>query len=98
SDNDLHLVIEDGNKRTMIVEIPDPNCPEVKKSEFYEDIQTARRVFLESQNYYQNYRWNITGILFIDKQHTKPPTGSAENNIELHPIIGLEKIGKKFNY
>jgi hypothetical protein len=89
SDNDIHLVIEDGNKRTMIAEIPDPKCPDAKHSDFISDYRKARTTFLRYQDVYHTRRFDITGVLFIDKKHAKSPTGNASNNIELHPVINI---------
>lgn len=90
-DNDIHIVIEDGQGGHMIAEIPDPKCPDAKKSQFRKDFKQAQKTFLKYQNVYDRYRFDITGVLFIDKKHAKNPTGNAANNIELHPVIGLRK-------
>jgi hypothetical protein len=95
SDNDIHIVIEDGRKHTMIAEIPDTRCKDARKSEFLSDFRKARKTFLKYQNVYTNYKFDITGVLFVDKKHSKSPTGNAKNNIELHPVIDL-KVRKKF--
>ncbi len=95
SDNDIHLAIEDGAGHHMVAEIPDPKCAEAKKSDFYKEYKKVRTTFLKYQNVYDHYRFDITGVLFIDKKHPKPPIGNADNNIELHPVIGL-KIADKF--
>jgi len=95
SDNDIHLAIEDGAGHHMVAEIPDPKCAEAKKSDFYKDYKKVRTTFLKYQNVYNHYRFNITGVLFVDKKHPKPPVGNASNNVELHPVIGLT-IADKF--
>jgi hypothetical protein len=89
-DNDFHLVIEDGHGHTMVAEIPDPACPEAKKSEFNSEFKAARKTFLKYQNVYNHYRFDITGVRFIDKKHSKPPIGNWKNNVELHPVINLQ--------
>jgi hypothetical protein len=89
-DDDIHLVIEDGHHHHMIAEIPDPTCPDAKQSDFITNFKKARTTFLKYQSNYNHYRFNITGVLFIDKKHPNPPTGDNENNIELHPVIKLE--------
>jgi hypothetical protein len=94
SDNDIHLVIEDGEKHTMIAEIPDTKCKDARKSEFIEDFRKARKTFLKFQNVYNHRKFDITGVLFVDKEHSKPPTGNAKNNIELHPVIDLKSVSK----
>lgn len=90
SDNDIHLVIEDGDKHSMVAELPDTKCKDARHSEFIEDFRKARKTFLKYQHVYNQYRFDITGVLFIDKKHAKNPTGNASNNIELHPVIELK--------
>jgi hypothetical protein len=91
ADNDLHIVIEDGKGGHMIAEIPDPQCPDAKKSQFIKRFKEAQQVFLKYQNVYDRYRFDITGVLFVDKKHSMNPTGNASNNIELHPVIHLQE-------
>lgn len=95
ADNDIHLVIEDGHGGHMIAEIPDPKCPDAKKSQFKNQFKEAQKTFLKYQNVYNHYRFDITGVRFIDKKHAKNPTGNAANNIELHPVIQL-KMSSQF--
>src|SRR4030095_6538379 len=89
NDNDIHLVIEDGKGNHMIAEIPDSKCSDAKKSDYIKDYRKARKTFLKYQKTFDHYRFDITGVLFIDKKHSKPPTGNADNCIELHPVIEL---------
>jgi hypothetical protein len=93
-DNDIHLVIEDGNEHSMVAEIPDPACEMAGGSDFALNYKDARQTFLDNKLIYQNYRWTISGILFIDKKHSVSPIGNADNNIELHPVISLERGNK----
>jgi len=93
-DNDIHIVIEDGQKNTMIAEIPDTKCKDAKSSEFVDDFRKARKTFLKYQNVYNHYKFDITGVLFVDKKHSKPPTGNGKNNVELHPVIDLKATTK----
>ena len=93
-DNDIHIVIEDGQKHTMIAEIPDTKCKDAKSSEFVDDFRNARKNFLKYQNVYNHYKFDITGVLFVDKKHSKPPTGNGKNNVELHPVIDLKATTK----
>jgi hypothetical protein len=94
SDNDIHIVIEDGKKNHMIAEIPDPKCPDAKRSDYINDYKLARKTMLEHKNDYNHYRFDITGVLFKDKKHPKSPTGNADNCIELHPVVKLTPKGK----
>jgi hypothetical protein len=92
NDNDIHLVIEDGNKSTMIAEIPDVDCEITERSRFAKRIAAARKTFIRYQHTYHKYRFDITGVFFKDKSHGQ--TGRAPNNVELHPVISLTKVEK----
>ncbi len=92
NDNDIHLVIEDGKKNTLIAEIPDIDCDISEDSRFAKKIQHARNTLLRYQDTYQNYFFDITGVFFNDKSHGQ--TGKAPNDVELHPVIALRKVKK----
>lgn len=94
NDNDLHLVIEDGDGNHMIAEIPDATCPQAKKSDWSGYFEDARATMLKYANNYRHYMFTITGILFVDKKHGQ--TGRAPNNIEIHPVLEIKKE-KKIN-
>ena len=93
-DNDLHLVIEDGNKHTMIAEIPDANCLDAMNSPFLNSFVETRQTMMKYANNYRHYMFTITGVLFVDKSHGQ--TGKSPNNIEIHPILEIKKE-KKIN-
>jgi hypothetical protein len=90
NDNDIHLVIEDGQGHTMIAEIPDIDCDISEDSRFADKIAKARDTFVRYQDTYQNYFFDITGVFFKDKPHGQ--TGRAPNDVELHPVINLRKV------
>lgn len=90
NDNDIHLVIEDGDRKnphTMIAEIPDPRCPDAKKSEWSGNFEEVRDLFLDHATNYRHFLFTVTGVLFVDKAHGQ--TGRAPNSVELHPITEL---------
>jgi hypothetical protein len=87
NDNDLHLVIEDGKGHHMIAEIPDPTCPDAKKSDWSGEIEQSRNEMLKHGNNYRHFLFTVTGVLFVDKAHGQ--TGRADNNVEIHPILKL---------
>jgi hypothetical protein len=89
NDNDLHIVIEDGKGNHMIAEIPDPKCPDAKRSDWSENFNQARNTLLEFSSNYRHFLFTIKGVLFVDKSHGQ--TGKADNNVELHPVIELIK-------
>jgi len=94
ADDDIHLVIEDGHRHHMVAEIPDPKCSDAKHSEYIKDFRAARDTFLAHQDNYNHFRFNITAVLFIDKEHSKSPEGNNDNNVELHPVIKLQTTTK----
>jgi hypothetical protein len=94
NDNDLHLVIEDGKGHHMIAEIPDPTCPDAKKSNWIGGIEESRDEMLKHANNYRHFMFTISGVLFVDKAHGQ--TGRADNNLEIHPILKL-KTEKQIN-
>jgi hypothetical protein len=96
SDNDIHLVVEDGKGNHMIAEIPYADCQMTRDSEHAAEFQKARETFLRYQDTYLHYRFNITGVLFIDKKHSTAPTGNNKNNVELHPVLKLTRVPKSY--
>lgn len=89
NDNDLHLVIEDGEKRTIIAEIPDTRCSQAKNSPWVEFFRDSRATMMKHRNNYRHFMFTVTGVLFVDKSHGQ--TGRAPNNVELHPILEIKK-------
>jgi hypothetical protein len=94
NDNDLHLVIEDGDKNTMIAEIPDPQCPEAANSQWAQSFADAKQTIESFSNNYRHFLFTVTGVLFVDKAHGQ--TGKAVNNVEIHPVLEIKKE-KKIN-
>lgn len=92
NDNDIHLVIEDGHRHTLIAEIPDTNCKISEDSRFKKQIDASRKTFMRYQDNYDKYIFDITGVFFRDKPHGQ--TGKAPNDVELHPVIRLTKVKK----
>ena len=90
SDKDYHLVIKDGAGRTMIIEIPDPNC--VSGSAFGTGISRARGQFdarFTATTTMKSTTTPVTikGIGFWDYLHGQ--TGVAPNGIEVHPVLNI---------
>ncbi|HWY13229.1 MAG TPA: hypothetical protein VN026_17995 [Bacteroidia bacterium] len=95
ADSDIHIVACDLNNKniTMICEIPNPNCPQVKKSPYLKNIIEARKIFLsfkKTAHSIQEGTYILTGVCFYDKLHGQ--TGLAPNGIELHPLLNIKKI------
>jgi hypothetical protein len=100
ADHDIHLVIAQPGHRThrMIVELPDPNCPGVTSSIRRARIAKARAAFVKAcgmpaaspQPLLRLHGTaTITGVGFVDVEHSRPQAGVAPNDIELHPVLGF---------
>ena len=90
-DSDYHMVLTDGAGRTMIAEIPSPNCVG-PGSPFAAGIAHARAQFdarFTPTTTFQttNVSVQVTGVGFFD--HLEGQEGVAPNGIELHPIIDI---------
>lgn len=87
SDSDLHLVLEDPADPTkrLVAEIPDSAC--ALGSRHASDFAEARRVVDGLAN---GLLVDVTGIAFWDSEHGQ--TGSADNGIELHPVLLIEPV------
>lgn len=90
-DSDYHLVIQDSSARTMIIEIPSPNCVGAG-SPFGPGIANARRQFDARFTATTSFKTTSTpvtvkGIGFWDYLHGQ--TGVAPNGIEVHPVLNI---------
>src|ERR1041385_3722298 len=91
SDSDYHLVLQDANGLTMIVEIPSPSCVGAG-SPFLSGITNARNEFnarFTATTSFQtaNIPVQIKGVGMFDFLHGQ--TGVAPNGIELHPVLDV---------
>lgn len=89
-DEDIHLVIadlDDANK-TMIVEIPSPDCAGACTSGHVEDFRRARAVIAALPEQFACLTVVVTGVGFFDFLHGQ--AGAAPNGIELHPVLNIE--------
>ena len=90
-DSDYHLVIQDGAGRTMIVEIPAPNCVGAG-SPFGPGVANARRQFDARFTATTSFKTTSTpvtvrGVGFWDFLHGQ--TGVAPNGIEIHSVLNI---------
>jgi len=90
-DSDYHLVIQDGSGRTMIVEIPAPNCVGAG-SPFGPGVANARRQFDARFTATTSFKTTSTpvtvrGVGFWDFLHGQ--TGVAPNGIEIHSVLNI---------
>jgi hypothetical protein len=80
-DGDFHLVLDDGMGNTMIAEAPDARCNSEATSFRRKQMAEARasaKVCSQAE---------VKGVAFFDFFHHQ--TGVADNEIELHPILGF---------
>lgn len=95
-DGDIHAVIAQNGDRsaTLVAEIPDPRCMEGAPAQYVRDVAQTRLAFVKRYGIppYRSMRLayqpiTIVGPVFFDFEHGQ--TGSAPNNAEIHPVIGL---------
>jgi hypothetical protein len=89
ADSDVHLVIADTGGRTMIAEMPAPQCVG-SSSPFLPSIRYVRGKF--TSQFHPSDVWHrvntpvqIAGVGFFDFKHGQ--SGVAPNAIELHPVL-----------
>lgn len=92
ADEDFHIVIADGPKHTMVVEIPSPNCVNKDYRNTVRDLRTLIETKLgKATKKYKSVPPTavvVTGVGFFDFIHGQ--TGVAPNGFELHPVLSLE--------
>ena len=92
-DSDYHLVLSDAGGRTMIAEIPAPECVGVA-SPFLPAIRVVRAAFtaafhpMTASFQHVAVAVHVTGVGFFDFTHGQ--NGVAPNAIELHPILSIQ--------
>jgi len=91
ADSDDHLVLADTGGRTMIAELPAPECVG-SGSPFLPAIRAVRRAF--TARFHPTRSWQrvrvpmrVAGVGFFDFKHGQ--SGVAPNAIELHPVLGI---------
>jgi hypothetical protein len=92
-DSDYHLAIKDSAGRTVIAEIPKPDClnntPEPLKSMITQARSDFDSHFTATGSFKTaNQKVRITGPGMFDKLHGQK--GVAPNGIEIHPVIKIE--------
>lgn len=91
-DSDYHLVLQDAAGRTMIVEVPHPDCV-AAGSPFKAQVVEARRridtsIIMSSTFRTADWPVRVAGVGFFDRLHGQE--GVAPNGIELHPVTAIE--------
>ncbi len=81
----------------MIGEIPDPDCNTARKSGYAERYRKVRAQLMKYEithegtwHFVEDGIYRIVGVGFVDFPHGE--TGKAPNNIELHPILSIERV------
>ncbi|HJP73389.1 MAG TPA: putative Ig domain-containing protein [Pseudonocardiaceae bacterium] len=92
TDSDYHLVLSDGNGKTMIAEIPDPTCVG-SGSPLASGITSSRNEFNAKYHPTSSFQTvnvpvTVTGVGFFDFLHGQ--TGVAPNGIELHAVQDIQ--------
>jgi hypothetical protein len=90
-DEDYHLILKSGQK-TLVAEIPSPNCLDETPEPFKTLITQARSEFddwfANQSGSTFNQKVRVTGLGMFDAlAHAE---GTAPNGIELHPVIKIE--------
>jgi hypothetical protein len=92
-DGDIHIVLRDRKTNlTMVAEIPNPFCSNVKKSPFFAQIKKAFNDYVLLSNNHKKFSglFEIVGVPFFDKKHNA--VGNAPTMIEIHPVLRIKKI------
>jgi hypothetical protein len=89
-DQDFHVVVADVEdpSKTMIVEVPSPECAGACASGYAEELRRARAVITGLPEPVSPVTIVVTGVGFFDFLHGQ--TGGAPNGIELHPVLKIE--------
>jgi hypothetical protein len=104
ADGDLYIIIRDPKSgKTMVAEIPDPNCPNVATSPSVGKFRSAREQFgafttetksALNPNLFKAKpgTYSITGVGFIDRNEgAEGQIGHADNRVEIHPVLSVER-------
>ncbi len=95
TDSDYHLVLSDTGGRTLIAEIPAPECVG-SSSPFLPAMRVVRPAFtarFQPTDVFQrvSVKVHVTGVGFFDFEHGQ--SGVAPNAIELHPVLSISWAG-----
>lgn len=93
NDHDYHIVLEDQySNKSIVIEILDPECPEVKNSSMYFQFKKIRDEFTNEYKPTTKFKKSghivtVTGVGFIDFPHRQ--RGMSMNMRELHPVLSF---------
>jgi hypothetical protein len=94
-DGDYHLVLQDAgdSAKTMVGEILNPNCDDLKNNPHLQEYITVRAEFekcILPKNKVKEGYYKLKGVCFFDRVHGQ--LGVAKNGVELHPILSFTKF------
>jgi hypothetical protein len=94
-DGDYHLVLQDAGDttKTMVGEILNPTCDDLKNNPHLQEYITVRADFekcILPKNKVKSGYYKLKGVCFFDKVHGQ--LGAAKNGVELHPILSFTKF------
>jgi len=93
-DRDFHVVIEDPEtEERMVVEILDPDCPDIDNTSRYDLFKQVRDWFVENFHPTSSFKTTkkkvkLTGVGFFDYLHGQ--RGMALNGREIHPVLSID--------
>jgi len=88
-DGDYHIRLVDENENYIITEAPNPGC-EYAQNSVYHSVFKSNVAFIEANDFQEGDVLTITGVAFVDLDHGYKRK-QAKNNLELHPILKIEK-------
>lgn len=90
NDSDYHILIKDALGNSMVTEVPDPACVSdsspVKKLIIQVRNEVEKNINFNGSTKNLNIPVEMIGIGFFDTPHAQ---GSAENGVEIHPILNI---------
>lgn len=94
-DGDYHLVLQqaDDTSITMVGEILNPTCDDLKNNPHLQEYITVRTEFekyILPKNKVKGGYYKLKGVCFFDRPHGQ--LGCAKNAVELHPILSFIKF------
>ena len=94
-DGDYHLVLQQADDTTITIvgEIINPTCDDLKNNPHLQEYITVRAEFekyILPKNKVKGGYYKLKGVCFFDRPHGQ--LGAAKNGVELHPILSLTKF------
>ncbi len=87
-DGDWKVKLTNGNDKFVNCESPNPGCEHIKSSVYLSQYKEVRAWIEKNKDDLKGKTVTITGVGFVDKDH-KYPRNSADNELEIHPILSI---------